>query len=98
MTVDDQFKPDGRPDEAREPRRRNSEHGEAARSSNTRQTDAACPSPLELAAYIDGRADEALAERIEVHLARCAMCLELVRAIRLAKDDDSLPFVPPSVL
>lgn len=81
---------------AHEPRRSTSEPGEAVRAFAA----VSCPTPLELAAYIDGRADEQLAERIEVHLARCAMCLASVREMRIAQSEssDSLIFVPPHVL
>jgi len=82
--------------DARGPRRLVSEPGEAVRAFSA----ASCPTPLELAAYIDGRADEQLAERIDVHLVRCAECLALVREARSIQSEqsDSLIFVPPHVL
>src|SRR5262245_35265455 len=81
---------------AREPRRNHSEPGEAVRPLD--QT--ACPTALELAAYIEGRADELLVDRMDVHLARCPACLELVRQIRSAEveSSDSMIFVPPHLL
>src|SRR6185436_11958214 len=82
--------------DARGPRRLDSEPGEAVRAFSV----AACPTQLELAAYIDGRVDEQLAERIDVHLVRCAECLSLVRETRSIQSEqsDSLIFVPPHVL
>jgi len=41
-----------------------------------------CPTLLELAAWIDGRATGPDAEAAETHLARCAGCRELVRQAR----------------
>src|ERR1043165_6999140 len=83
--------------DAHGPRRSNSEPGEAVRAFSSA---ASCPTPLELAAYIDGRANEPLAERIEMHLIRCAQCLAMVRDTRAAhaEQSDSLICVPRHVL
>jgi len=56
---------------------------------------------MELAEYIDGRlSDEDRIGRIEIHLARCAACLEVVSEVRelRAEGDVALVFVPPQVL
>ncbi len=52
-----------------------------------------CPSPLELAAYVDGRLGEAERDELEEHLARCADCRESVDETRAAGSDEPLPFV-----
>ena len=41
-----------------------------------------CPDENDLAAYVDGAASMALAERIERHMARCGACLAAVRETR----------------
>ncbi len=60
----------------------------------------ACPSLLELAAFIDGRASEAERQALESHLADCPACLEAVAEIRSVQTDagDSSALVPAALL
>ncbi|MHC4446937.1 MAG: anti-sigma factor family protein [Planctomycetota bacterium] len=60
----------------------------------------ACPSPLELAAFIDGRASEAQRQALESHLADCPACLEAVAEIRSVQTEagDSSVLVPATLL
>ncbi len=60
----------------------------------------ACPSLLELAAFIDGRASEAERQALESHLADCPACLEAVAEIRSVQADagDSSALVPATLL
>lgn len=59
-----------------------------------------CPALVDLAAYLDSRAAENEADAIELHLANCSTCLEMVREYGLmqAEDDQSLMLVPPRVI
>jgi anti-sigma factor RsiW len=59
-----------------------------------------CPSPLELAAYLDGRLDDAARDAVEAHLADCAACLTAVREVRRLQVEtaETTPLVAPSVL
>ncbi len=41
-----------------------------------------CLDPLDLAAYVDARADQATRDRVEAHLARCQACLEALTDVR----------------
>jgi len=61
------------------------------------QAPGACPDARDLAAYHDGRADKALTERIEAHLARCDDCLA---ALIDARELDAAPamLAPPRVI
>jgi anti-sigma factor RsiW len=61
----------------------------------------ACPDPLTLtlAAWLDGRLDEAAATAVEEHLAVCEPCREAIAAVRSAGDDDeAMMLVPPGVV
>ncbi len=49
-----------------------------------RQPAGRCPELLELAAYLDGRAEPAEGERIEAHLAACSRCLDALLDSRAA--------------
>lgn len=42
----------------------------------------ACLDPLELAAYVDGRADQPARDRAEAHLAGCQVCLQALADVR----------------
>ena len=42
----------------------------------------ACIDPLELASYVDGRADQVARDRVEAHLAGCEACLEALADVR----------------
>lgn len=55
--------------------------------------DGACPDPIEVAGYLDGRLTPAEIEAMEDHLARCAACCELVIAYREERELP-LPMVP----
>lgn len=58
-----------------------------------------CPPPIELAAWIDGRAEGPAVESIEAHLAACAGCREAAAAARaLLEEAGALEFVPAAVL
>lgn len=63
-------------------------------------TAANCPSLIDLAEYLDGRASLQAAEAVEFHLARCAMCLEAVREVQQMRHDSghSLVLVPTHVI
>ncbi len=54
---------------------------------------AVCPSALELAAYVDGRLEEAERDALEEHLARCAVCRESVDETRVAGAGEPMLFV-----
>ena len=47
----------------------------------------ACPSALELAAWVDGRATGSDARTLETHLALCGVCREAVAGIRRERAD-----------
>src|SRR5262245_34980007 len=55
----------------------------------------ACPSELELAAYLDGRLADAARDEVEAHLVLCAECRE---AVSEARSDEALPFVSAAVI
>lgn len=57
----------------------------------------ACPSLLELAAFIDGRASEAERQALESHLADCPDCLAAVAEIRSVQTDAGA-LVPAALL
>ncbi len=57
-----------------------------------RQAAGPCPCGLELASYVDGRATEAQAARIEAHLAACPRCLEGV--VQARRPDAADPVAP----
>jgi anti-sigma factor RsiW len=52
-----------------------------------------CPDELELAAWLDGRADADLAGRIESHLAECTDCLRAAEELRATLAAG--PMMPP---
>lgn len=60
----------------------------------------ACPSNLDLAAYLDGRLPDAEQTSFEAHLAECADCLDALRATRafLADEEHERTLVPMHVL
>jgi anti-sigma factor RsiW len=58
----------------------------------------ACPSAVDLAAYLDGRLAEAERDVLEAHLALCGPCRELVYEGRETAADEALAFVPPSLI
>ena len=58
----------------------------------------ACPSLIELAAYIDGRLPAGGHERVETHLAGCHVCLAAVGEIRAASAEAPEVEVPEPVL
>lgn len=58
----------------------------------------ACPGPLELAAYLDGRAADEQRERLEGHLADCPACRAAVGELRdlLAEPIQAMPMTAES--
>ncbi len=60
----------------------------------------ACPSALELAAWVDGRATGPEVQAVETHLAGCGVCRETVVWIRQARGDvaGSLIVAPANVV
>ena len=56
-----------------------------------------CPDANDLAAWLDGRADQAAAERIESHLAVCPACVQAIGELRQLSQGGAM-FVPPQVL
>ena len=58
----------------------------------------ACPDPLDLAAWLDGRLPDDRRDAVDEHLVACPACLDAIRAGRAALDDDTLGFVSPRVL
>ncbi len=61
---------------------------------------AACPSLIELAAYLDGRTSGRPRDSIEAHLADCSECRTAVLEIRSLLDEraESTPLVRPAVI
>jgi anti-sigma factor RsiW len=58
-----------------------------------------CPPLDDLARYLDGCCAEDERDRIDLHLAQCPACMELVRDIRAdAGETDAMIFVPPQVI
>jgi len=63
------------------------------------ERDAACPDPLVLAGWIDGRLDPEDAGGVDRHLARCAACTDAVTNTRLTLDEIAQhPVTPPTPL
>ncbi len=54
-----------------------------------------CP---DLASWLDGRASEAESERVESHLAGCAVCRAAVELTRAMDAEATLPAAPPQVV
>jgi anti-sigma factor RsiW len=59
-----------------------------------------CPSPVDLAAFIDGRAAPEQAARLNDHLAMCASCALALSDVRLLAPEQgqTMTFVPPRVI
>jgi hypothetical protein len=57
-----------------------------------------CPNEHEIAGYVDGGLDETARERVELHLAGCGRCLDLVGLLCRERDDDVTEPVPDDVL
>ena len=59
-----------------------------------------CPALVDLAAYLDGRTSADQTDAIELHLARCSLCLEAVREYQQMCDEVEQPLVlvPPRVI
>jgi len=49
-----------------------------------------CLDPLDLAAYVDARADQAVRDRVETHLARCQACLDALADVRALLDGPAM--------
>jgi hypothetical protein len=55
---------------------------------------AACPDEHLIAGYVDGGLDEAARQQVELHLADCGHCLELVEWLCRERDADVIEAVP----
>ena len=61
-------------------------------------TPGACPSTMELAAYLDGRLADAARGEVEAHLVLCSDCREALHEVGAIGTDESLPFVAPALI
>jgi hypothetical protein len=59
---------------------------------------AVCPDEEQIAAYVDGTLESATSERLELHLADCAPCLELVGLLSRERDMPVTETVPEQLL
>jgi len=59
---------------------------------------AACPGEERIAAYVDGTLEPATSERLELHLADCTPCLELVGLLSRERDRPVAEAVPEQLL
>jgi hypothetical protein len=70
------------------------------RSGSSAPTVDECPSALELAAFVDGRCDQATVARIESHAINCLVCAALTADVKAIEEAicHTPPFVHPRML
>lgn len=57
-----------------------------------------CPDELTLSSYLEGRLEQAEAERLEAHMSQCPTCAQAVRELRELLSDASEEDIPDEIL